>query len=92
VGLLIRPLTGAVHHAAATRWLVEPARGERTVQRWRVQLIHGHGGLLHKPVYLEFSRDRHETTTTTADRVRATDQLGDRAGEEKATTNVADSA
>jgi protein ImuA len=74
VGLLLRPHNAdAAHHAAVTRWLVEPARGERTVQRWKIQLVHGHGGLLHHPVYLECSRDRHET-----DRVRATDQLADR--------------
>jgi protein ImuA len=75
VGLLLRPQVGCIHHAAATRWLVEPARGERTVQRWKIQLIHGHGGLLHRPVYLEYSRDPYASQ---AHRVRATDQLGDR--------------
>jgi hypothetical protein len=80
VGVFMRPLGAAsVHHAAATRWLVEPARGERTVQRWKIQLIHGHGGRLHQPVYLEHSRDWRQPET---DRVRATDQLGDRALEE----------
>jgi protein ImuA len=81
VGLFLRPRgAGSIHHAAATRWLVEPARGERTVQRWKIQLIHGHGGLLHQPVYLEYSRDWRQPETH---RVRATDQLGDRAVEKE---------
>jgi hypothetical protein len=76
VGVLIRPYTGASrHHAAATRWLVEPARGERTIQRWKIQLIHGHGGLLNRGVYLEYSRETH--------RVRATEELADRQVETK---------
>src|SRR5438067_2145540 len=79
--LLPRPRgAGSIHHAAATRWLVEPARGERTVQRWKIQLIHGHGGRLHQPVYLEYSRDWRQPETH---RVRATDQLGDRAVEKE---------
>ena len=83
VGLLLRPQgAGAVHHAAATRWLVEPARGERTVQRWRIQLIHGHGGRLHEPVYLESSRDPH---TPQAHRLRALPQLAHRPATPKAT-------
>jgi protein ImuA len=75
VGLLLRPHDPKIskEHAAATRWLIEPAPGERTVQRWKIQLIHGHGGLTHKPVYLEYHRDRDPT-----DRLRATDQLADR--------------
>jgi len=76
IGLILRPhdprITGK-DHAAATRWLVEPAPGQRTIQRWKIQLIHGHGGLTHKPVYLEYHRDRDQ-----ADRLRATDQLADR--------------
>jgi protein ImuA len=80
VGILIRPHATAAsqHHAAATRWLVRPARGERTVQRWTVELIYGHGGLLHKPIYLECSRDGWREQT---DRVRAVDRLADRPGE-----------
>src|SRR5687768_14389824 len=75
IGLLLRPYDSRVskEHAAATRWLVEPAPGERTIQRWKIQLIHGHGGLTHKPVYLEYHRDRDPP-----DRLRATDQLADR--------------
>jgi protein ImuA len=87
VGLLLRPHTAAAtHHAAVTRWLVEPARGERTVQRWKIQLIHGHGGLLHQSVYLELSRDRHQPTP---DRVRATPELADRPAAKKTTIAIA---
>lgn len=76
VGLLLRPHDAtATHHAAATRWLVEPARGERTIQRWRIQLIHGHGGRLHHCVYLEYSRDPHTPETH---RLRALPQLAHR--------------
>jgi protein ImuA len=80
VGILMRPYAAAAsaHHAAATRWLVRPAKGERTVQRWTIELIYGHGGLLHKPVYLECSRDGWRDPT---DRVRAVDELAHRPGE-----------
>lgn len=32
------------NYAAATRWLIRPAPGERLIQRWEVCLLHGHGG------------------------------------------------
>ena len=71
VGLLLRPAGKAsAEHAAATRWLVRPARGERTVQRWSVQLIHGHGGRVGQTVFLEHSRETN--------RLRAVEQLADR--------------
>lgn len=67
-GVLVRPLGPAsAEHAAVTRWLVEPAPGSRTVQRWKIQLIHGHGGLLRHPVYLERSRDPADTRSGPAD-------------------------
>jgi hypothetical protein len=50
-------------HAAVTRWLVQPMPGERTVQRWRIQLIHGHGGRLFHPVVLERCRETHSVRT-----------------------------
>jgi hypothetical protein len=70
VGLLLRP-AGKVsaEHAAATRWLVRPAPGERTVQRWEVQLVHGHGGRVGGVVILEHSRETN--------RVRAAEKLAD---------------
>lgn len=78
-GLLLReldaPASGGssgstAHHAAATRWLVSPVPGERSVQRWKIELIGGHGGLLHSPVYLECCRDPEQ-----ANRLRAADRL-----------------
>jgi protein ImuA len=71
VGVLVRPLTrGSDIYAAATRWLVAPARGERTVQRWSVQLVHGHGGRVGEVVFLEWCRETHS--------VRAVEKLADR--------------
>jgi hypothetical protein len=60
VGLLLRH-TGrtSTHYAAATRWLISPARGERTIQRWKIQLLHGHGGRVGENVFLEYSRENH---------------------------------
>ena len=59
IGLLLRPnLVGAGSHiyAAATRWLISPASGERTIQRWRIQLIHGHGRQIGQSFILEKHR------------------------------------
>jgi hypothetical protein len=57
VGILLRSLgRGSDIYAAATRWLIQPARGERTVQRWKVELVHGHGGLVGQSVLLEKRR------------------------------------
>ena len=76
MGILLRPTgPGSEIYAAATRWLVRPAPGERTLQRWTVQLIHGHGGRIGKTVTLECSRENHL--------VRASEQLADRPGAEE---------
>ncbi|HEV8379663.1 MAG TPA: hypothetical protein VGP99_12495 [Tepidisphaeraceae bacterium] len=57
IGLLLRPKSAAsTPYAAATRWLVSCVPGERTVQKWKVQLIHGHGGQVGKTVILEACR------------------------------------
>lgn len=73
VGLLLRPAGKlSAEHAAATRWLVRPMPGERTVQRWEVQLVHGHGGRVGHTVILEHSRE--------ANRLRAVQKLADRRG------------
>lgn len=58
VGLLLRQ-TGrsSAHHAAATRWLIRLAPGERNVQRWTLQLLHGHGGRIGQTVCLEHCRE-----------------------------------
>ena len=63
-------------YAAATRWLVSPAPGERTVQRWKVQLLHGHGGRIGQSVFLEYSRESREIRA-----VRTIEQLADRPAE-----------
>ena len=74
-GILLRPAgRGADVYAAATRWLVRPAPGERTTQRWTVQLLHGHGGRIGHTVTLEYSRENHL--------VRALDPMADRPGVE----------
>jgi protein ImuA len=70
VGILLRPAAGSCEYAAATRWLVTPAPGERTLQRWKMQLIHGHGGRIGQTVILEYSRETHS--------VRAITPLADR--------------
>jgi hypothetical protein len=71
-GIFLRPAGtgGADIYSAATRWLVRPAPGLRTVQRWSIQLLHGHGGRVGHTVILEYCRENHL--------VRATDQLADR--------------
>jgi hypothetical protein len=71
VGILLRPAdSGAQVYAAATRWLVRPAPGERTTQRWDIQLLHGHGGRVGQTVTLEYCRENHlvRALETVADR------------------------
>ncbi len=60
VGILIRP-HGRVSsvYAAATRWLITPVPGERAIQRWKLQLLHGPGNCVGQSVYLEYSRETH---------------------------------
>jgi protein ImuA len=78
-GILLRPLDRhASVYAAATRWLVAPMRGERTVQRWKVQLIHGHGGRMGQTVVLEHHRDTRTLQARETDPLRAPAQLADR--------------
>ena len=79
-GILLRP-TGAAstHYAAATRWLVQPAPGSAAVQRWSIQLIHGHGGLVGKTITLEVSRDSNQQS----DHVRAIETVAARPAETK---------
>jgi protein ImuA len=65
-----RPRGGDSIYAAATRWLITPHPGERTIQRWTIQLLHGHGGRAGQSVILEQSRENHS--------VRALEKLSDR--------------
>jgi protein ImuA len=74
VGILLRRLDrNASIYAAATRWLVCPCQGLRTVQRWKIQLIHAHGGRIGQTVILEHHREENL--------VCAVDQLADRPGQ-----------
>ncbi|MGD0541707.1 MAG: hypothetical protein ABSB33_09340 [Tepidisphaeraceae bacterium] len=59
VGLFMRPYTPGIssYYAAATRWLIQPAPGSDQVQRWNVQLLHGHGGQIGKVLLLEVDRE-----------------------------------
>jgi protein ImuA len=78
IGILLRPMDrNASVYAAASRWLVSPAQGLRTVQRWKIQLIHAHGGRIGQTVILEHHR---ETNT-----LRASEQLANRQSETVAT-------
>ena len=64
VGLLLRPnLAGAGSgiYAAATRWLVAPAPGERAIQRWHLRFIHGYGGHVGQSFLLEKHRASGQT-------------------------------
>jgi hypothetical protein len=76
VGILLRPNSAAsTPYAAATRWLVSAMSGERTVQKWKVQLIHGHGGQVGKTIVLEACRATNS--------VRVFEGMGDRSIQEK---------
>lgn len=86
VGILLRPAGNiSSDYAAATRWLVTPSLGERTVQRWKMQLIHGHGGRVGQAVFLEYRRDTGETAAAATNPVRAIEQLADRPGRARET-------
>jgi hypothetical protein len=81
VGILLRQTgRGADVYAAATRWKVAPAPGERTVQRWTIQLLHGHGGRVGETVILEWRRETNSVHTVEqlADRPAATPAAAER--------------
>ncbi len=61
VGLFMRPYTPgrSTAYAAATRWLLQPAPGGADVQRWSVELLHGHGGQVGKVLQVEVDRETH---------------------------------
>jgi len=76
IGILLRPYDRTANvYAATTRWLVSPQRGLRTVQRWRIELIHGHGGQIGQAVILEHHR---ENNSIQVHPLRALEQLADR--------------
>jgi protein ImuA len=82
VGLLLRSLLSKSTqrapgrcppiYAAATRWLIGPAPGEANVQRWKIRLIHCHGGNTEQTLLLEHHRETNS--------VRAIAELADRLG------------
>jgi protein ImuA len=57
VGIFLRTAGQSGEYAAATRWLIRAIPGQRLVQRWELQLIHGHGGHLGQIVILEACRE-----------------------------------
>jgi protein ImuA len=64
VGLLLRHVgRDSACHAAATRWLIRPAPGGRNVQRWTIQLLHGHGGRIGQTLCLEHCRETNHLHT-----------------------------
>lgn len=70
-GILLRPHGRiSADYSAATRWLVTSAAGGRTLQRWKIQLLHGQTGRVGQSVFLEFSREMRD--------VRAVAELADR--------------
>ena len=72
-GILLRPAgNGDKIYAAATRWLVRPAPGERTIHRWKVQLLHGPGGKIGQSFILEYWRNEQETRAVKIASERAT--------------------
>jgi protein ImuA len=75
VGILLRDPGKATQYAAATRWRVRPMKSQRSVQRWSVQLIHGHGGQIGKPIILESPRG---ADAIQANPLRAVAPLADR--------------
>jgi protein ImuA len=81
IGLLLRPIRAvASPYAAATRWVVRPAAGERMTQRCSVELIHGHGGRVDQRVFLEASREADGETHL----VRAVEAMADRQNQPRA--------
>lgn len=64
LGILLRPSLAAAGidiYSAASRWLVSPAPGERTIQRWRVERVHGHGRRFGESFIVEKHRATGET-------------------------------
>lgn len=87
MGLLMRPMIATraglqvpAVYAAATRWLVSPIPGLRSIQRWRVELLHGHGGRVGSSFILEHSHF--------SNRVRTLEKLPDQPKETAAPTGA----
>jgi protein ImuA len=83
VGIFMRPFSShsPMPYAAATRWRVRPARGTQSVQRWTLELLHGHGRQIGQTVLLEVSRETRV--------VRASASVADRSAPPQATRATA---
>jgi hypothetical protein len=63
-GIFLRHVgQNSAFHAAASRWLIRPAPGARNLQRWTIQLIHGHGGRVGQTLCLEHCRETNHVRT-----------------------------
>lgn len=56
LGVMLRPSSSEIY-AASTRWLITPMRGERSIQKWRAEFVHGHGWRMGQSFIVE--RHRH---------------------------------
>ena len=67
VGIFMRPYMPGTSapYAAATRWLIQPAPGSEGVQRWSVELLHGHGRQIDRVLLLEVDRETHAMCPST---------------------------
>jgi hypothetical protein len=79
VGLFMRPYARGIndYYAAATRWLIQPVPGSDQVQRWNIELLHGHGGQIGKVLLLEVDRETRDWRASPPS-LRASAPLADR--------------
>lgn len=83
LGILMRSARSEVY-AAATRWLITPMRGERSIQKWKAEFVHGHGWRMGQSFIVErhrHARPNHPETIS----VHSSSTLADR--EKAATTS-----
>jgi protein ImuA len=83
IGLFMRPYAAKSHapYAAATRWRVRPVSGTEQIQRWSMELLHGHGGRIGQIVLIEVNRETRI--------VRASAPIADRSTPPQATRATA---
>jgi hypothetical protein len=85
LGILLRPnlaSAGARVYSAASRWLISPVPGEHTIQRWRVEHVHGHGRQFGESFIVEKHRVTGQThfvysSAALADHAAAAADLGE---------------
>jgi hypothetical protein len=82
IGVFIRPSGKSSDiYAAATRMLVTPAPATAVAQRWKLEILHGHGCQVGKNVVLEYNREEHTVHTSA--------ELADHKADEKTKTTRA---